>query len=143
MQHVGQGIVTVYPLVFLTVGLAVLFLRLEDANAWLLALMFGGFIAIPSFANSFLGVPPSLRPLAMAYRAIFNNLAPTFFYFFFAIFPTRSPLDRRLPWLKWLALMIGVALALPLQWLDSAGIRRGNPDLGRGLRMADQNTGTC
>jgi sigma-B regulation protein RsbU (phosphoserine phosphatase) len=35
------------------------------------------------------------------------------FYFFFAIFPTRSPLDRRLPWLKWFAIVFGAALALP------------------------------
>lgn len=113
-QHLAQGIFRLYPFAFLTVGLAVLFLRLEDPNAWLLALMFGGFIAIPGFSNSFLGVPPSLRPLAIAYRAMFNNLVPPLFYFFFAIFPTRSPLDRRLPWLKWIALVVGAALALPL-----------------------------
>ena len=114
VQHVGQGILRLYPFAFLTVGLAVLFLRLEDPNAWLLALMFGGFIAIPGFANSFLGVPPSLRPLAIAYRAIFDNMVPALFYFFFAVFPTQSPLDRRVPWLKWLALVLGLALALPL-----------------------------
>ncbi len=113
-QHVGQGILRLYPFVFLTVGLAVLFLRLEDPNAWLLALMFGGFIAIPGFANSFLGVPSYLRPLAIAYRAIFDNMVPALFYFFFAVFPTQSPLDRRVPWLKWLALVLGLALALPL-----------------------------
>ncbi|HEY4901648.1 MAG TPA: PDZ domain-containing protein, partial [Terriglobales bacterium] len=114
VQHVGQGILRLYPLAFLTVGLAVLFVRLEDPNAWLLALMFGGFIAIPGFANSFLGVPSYLRPLAIAYRAIFDNMVPALFYFFFAVFPTQSPLDRRVPWLKWLALVLGLALALPL-----------------------------
>ncbi|MGC2109676.1 MAG: SpoIIE family protein phosphatase [Candidatus Korobacteraceae bacterium] len=114
VQHLGQGILRLYPFAFLMVGLAVLFLRLEDPNAWLVALMFGGFIAIPGFANSFLGVPPSLRLLAVAYRAIFDNMVPALFYFFFAIFPTQSPLDRRVPWLKWLALVLGGALALPL-----------------------------
>ena len=114
MQHLGQGILRLYPFAFLMVGLAVLFLRLEDPNAWLVALMFGGFIAIPGFANSFLGVPASLRPLAIAYRAIFDNMVPALFYFFFAVFPTQSPLDRRVPWLKWLALVLGLALALPL-----------------------------
>jgi sigma-B regulation protein RsbU (phosphoserine phosphatase) len=120
-QHVGQGILTLYPVAFLTVGLAVLFLRLEDPNAWLLALMFAGFIGIPNFANAFLAVPSSLRPFAMVYRTIFDNLAATFFYFFFAIFPTRSPLDRRLPWLKWLALMVGLVLALPARWASGVG----------------------
>ena len=43
----GQDIANTYPVGFLVVGLAVLFLRLEDPNAWLLALMFAGFIAIP------------------------------------------------------------------------------------------------
>ena len=120
LQHLGQGVVQVFPLAFLTVGLAVLFLRMEDPNAWLLALMFGGFIAVPSFANSFLNVPSSLRPVAMVYRALFNNMVAAFFYFFFATFPARSPLDRRLPWLKWIALVLGAALALPvLPWADN------------------------
>ncbi len=112
--HLGQGVLRLYPFAFLTVGLAVLFLRLEDPNAWLLALMFGGFIAIPAFDNGFLGVPSSIRPFAVSYRAIFDNMVTSLFYFFFAVFPTRSPLERRFPWLKWLALVLGVALALPL-----------------------------
>jgi sigma-B regulation protein RsbU (phosphoserine phosphatase) len=124
-RHLGQGILRLYPFVFLTVGLAVLFLRLEDPNAWLLALMFGGFIAVPNFSNSFLGVPPSWRPLAIAYRAIFDNMVAPLFYFFFAIFPTPSPLERRLPWLKWLALVLGLALALPVGLALVLSVARG------------------
>src|SRR5215472_15272530 len=111
--HVGQGIVRLFPIVFLTVGLALLFLRLDERNAWLVALLFGGFIAVPGFSDSFLGVPSEVRPLAMAYRAIFNNIVAALFYFFFATFPVRSPLDRRFPRLKWAALAIGVLIALP------------------------------
>ncbi len=113
-QHLGQGILRLYPVAFLTVGLAVLFLRLEDRNAWLVALMFGSFIAIPGFADSFLEVPAALRPLTIAYRAIFNNMFAAVFYFFCATFPTRSPLDRRVPWLKWAALALGGLFALPV-----------------------------
>jgi hypothetical protein len=94
VQHLGQGIPRLYPFAFLIVGLAVLFLCLEDPNAWLLALMFGGFIAIPGFANSFLGVPPSLRLLAVAYRAIFDNMVPALFYFF--LWVQSFPGNRRL-----------------------------------------------
>ncbi len=112
--HLGQGVLRLYPFAFLTVGLAVLFLRLEDPNAWLLALMFAGFIAIPNFDNGFLGVPSSIRPFAIAYRTIFDNMVAALFYFFFAVFPTRSPLERRLPWVKWLGLGLGLFLALPL-----------------------------
>ncbi len=113
-HHLGQGVLRLYPFAFLIVGLAVLFLRLEDPNAWLLALMFAGFIAIPAFDNDFLGVPASLRYFAIAYRTFFDNMVAALFYFFFAVFPTRSPLDRRLPWLKWSALVLGLFLALPL-----------------------------
>ncbi len=112
--HVGHGVLRLYPFTFLTVGLVVLLLRLEDPNAWLLALMFGGFIAIPNFDNSFLGVPSSVRWFAIVYRAIFDNMAAPLFYFFFAVFPTRSPLERRLPWFKWFALVLGLFLSVPL-----------------------------
>jgi len=113
-QQLGQDIANTYPVAFLVVGLAVLFLRLEDPNAWLLALLFGGFIAIPSIGNSISGVNPALRPFFTAYRAVFGNMVCPLFYFFFSVFPTRSPLDRRLPWLKWISLILGASLALPL-----------------------------
>src|SRR5262249_11212576 len=113
VRHVGREINSLFPAVFVTVGLAVLFLRLADPNAWLMALMFAGFIAIPRFAHAFLGVPSQLRPFAMAYREVFTNTVAPLFYFFFATFPTRSPLERRLPWLKWAGLVIGAALSLP------------------------------
>ena len=112
-MDVGQDIANTYPVGFLVVGLAVLFLRLEDPNAWLLALMFAGFIAIPNSGNSFASLTPSLRAFALAYRALFDNLVAPLFYFFFAVFPTRSPLDRRLPWLKWIAVGVMVFSAPP------------------------------
>src|ERR1022692_596559 len=109
----GRDIANTSPVGFLAVGLAVLFLRLEDPTAWLLALMFAGFIAIPGVPNLFAGLNPPLRAFAMVYRALFENMFTPLFYFFFAVFPTRSPLDRRIPWLKWIALMVGAFLAPP------------------------------
>lgn len=110
---VGRDIANTSLVGFLVVGLAVLFLRLEDPAAWLLALMFAGFIAIPGVPNSFARLNPPLRAFAMSYRALFENMVTPLFYFFFAVFPTRSPLDRRIPWLKWVALMVGAFLAPP------------------------------
>src|SRR6516225_9275250 len=118
-QHLAQGIFRLYPFAFLTVGLAVLFLRLEDPNAWLLALMFGGFIAIPDVQTGFVS---SLRGFAIAYRAIFDSVVAPLFYFFFSVFPTRSPLDRRLPWLKWASLALGTSFALPLMGVGRPAI---------------------
>jgi len=123
LRSVGSQIMRFYPFVFLTVGLAVLFLRVEDLNAWLLALMFAGFTTIPGFANSYLTVPGFLQPLAVAYRAIFSSMVTAFFYFFFAVFPARSPIDRRLPWLKWAGLLVGAVLALrDFHWGDTRGL---------------------
>jgi sigma-B regulation protein RsbU (phosphoserine phosphatase) len=112
-EHMGQDILSAFPVAFLVVGLAVLFLRLEDPNAWLLALMFAGSIAVPDFPSGWQGLGPSLRTFAMAHRAIFNSFNPALFYLFFAVFPARSPLDRRAPWLKWLGLALGLFMALP------------------------------
>lgn len=111
VTQVGQEINSLFPVVFLTVALTVLFLRVDDRNAWLMALMFISFIAIPSFPNAFLGAPSWLRPFASAYRSVFNNMVAPLFYFFFATFPVRSPIDRRAPWLKWIGLFTGVILA--------------------------------
>jgi sigma-B regulation protein RsbU (phosphoserine phosphatase) len=107
-----------YPVPFVLVGLTVLFLRLEDPHAWLLALLFASFTAIPATPDDLGAVALSLRPFALAYKAVFVALVGPLFYFFFAVFPSRSPLDRRLPRLKW----IGIALA---GLLATTGLRTG------------------
>lgn len=114
-------VVGIYPLLFLVVGLAVLFLRLEDSNAWLLALMFAGFIAEPNMPDT-MGIAPDLLMRFMyASQTLIKSLLPGLFYFFFAVFPTRSPIDRRLPWLKWALLMVGAGFG----W---GGVRDGSLD---------------
>jgi sigma-B regulation protein RsbU (phosphoserine phosphatase) len=112
-EHLSQDIINVYPVVFLVVGLSVLFLRVEDPYVWLLALDFAGTISIANWSSNFAGLGPTLRRLVMAYRAIFNGFDSAFFFLFFAVFPARSPLDRRAPWLKWLGLALGPCFALP------------------------------
>jgi hypothetical protein len=103
-----------YPLFFLIVGMLVLGLRLEDRNAWLLALLFAGFICgAPLFEGS---ISPHLRGLAASYKMTFGTLAPAVFCYFFLSFPTPSPIDRRLPHLKvvllWLTPAYSVSLGL-------------------------------
>jgi sigma-B regulation protein RsbU (phosphoserine phosphatase) len=102
-----------FQLPFVIVGLAVLFLRIEDPRAWLLALLFASFTTIKSFPDNFLAVPLPLRPIATGFQALFLGVVGPLFYCFFAVFPARSPIDRRLPWLKWFALTVGIAIALP------------------------------
>ena len=109
----AQQIMGSFPVLFLVIGFAVLLLRPDDRNAWLLALMFTGFIAAPALGNSYVPAPVVLRRFAFAFRSIFFGLFPAVFYIFFALFPDRSPLERRAPWLKWLGLAVGVCTALP------------------------------
>lgn len=101
-----------YPLLFLVVGLSVLFLRLEDRDAWLLALVFSGLIAEADMPVGFSITPDLVRHFLYAYITIGRSLLPGLFYFFFAVFPTRSPIDRKLPWLKWLLLALSFILGV-------------------------------
>ncbi len=101
-----------YPLLFLVVGLSVLFLRVEDPNAWLLALVFSGLIAEADLPVGFSLTPDIVRHFLYAYVTVGRSLLPGLFYFFFTVFPTRSPIDRKLPWLKWLLLALSFILGI-------------------------------
>jgi len=111
-RTIAVQILDLYPLLFLIVGLAVLFLRVEDRNAWLLALVFGTFITAGDMPGEFAAAPPHLRSLLLAYRTTMGSVLTGLFYFFFAVFPTRSPIDRKVPWLKWALLVTGICLSL-------------------------------
>jgi sigma-B regulation protein RsbU (phosphoserine phosphatase) len=111
--YLGNELRNWYPVPFVLVGLTVLFLRLEDRNVWLLALLLGSFTTTSGSTNGFAGVAPALRPPALAYGGLFIGLVGPLFYWFFAIFPARSPIERRLPWVKWLAVALGLSMALP------------------------------
>ncbi|MGC2612528.1 MAG: SpoIIE family protein phosphatase, partial [Terracidiphilus sp.] len=107
-----------YPLFFLGVGMAVLWFRPLDRNAWLLAIMFTGFIALAPFVNSETEplVPVAIRRFALTFQFVFQALFPAIFYYFFAVFPVPSPLDRRVPWLKFALLGTTALIELPLAW---------------------------
>jgi serine phosphatase RsbU (regulator of sigma subunit) len=111
LEYFAGEVLNSFPIPFVVVGLIVLFLRVEDPVVWLLALMCGSFVATPSIANN-LVIAPSLRPFIMGYKAFFNGMLASFFYFFFAVFPVRSPIDRRVPWLKWMAIVLGMSLSV-------------------------------
>ena len=119
-QLLAARVLNLYPLLFLVVGLPVLFLRLEDRNAWLLAFLFGGFIAGAPLDEAV--VPAFLRGFAISYRLILGVFEPVVFYFFFATFPASSVIDRRVPWLKWALLGMATVTAIPLGvWCLLAG----------------------
>ncbi len=120
VKRTAMQILGSYPLFFLVVGLAVLFMRIDDRNAWLLALLFAGFIAISRAPEAFVVLKGGMGAFLLGYRAAFLAMCAPLFYFFFAVFPSRSPIDFRLPWLKWLLLAVGA-------WFGLFGLRVGNP----------------
>jgi sigma-B regulation protein RsbU (phosphoserine phosphatase) len=110
-RAVNRLAVNSFPLAFAAVGLVILFWRREDRNVWLLACFFAGIIAAASFPNNYQTAPAPLRPWLEAYNGFFLGMAGASFYCLCAVFPARSPLDRRLPWLKWVAVVLGLAVA--------------------------------
>jgi len=113
-EYFAEQLRNSYPVPFVAVGLVVLFLRFEDRRVWHLALLFASFTPGPGgIPDEFAAVPAALRPFAMAYQVLGQGMLAPLFYWFFAVFPTRSPLDRRLPWLKWVSLV-----ALPIGTLS-------------------------
>lgn len=130
-NRVGEGlarssaleVIGFFPVPFLVVGFAVLFLRLEEPTAWLLALLFCAFVGAPDLVVPS-GVSPVLSAFALAFRAIFCGMLGPLFYLFFAEFPVQSPLDRRFPWLKWAGLAVGALVVPP-------GLRTGHASFPR------------
>jgi len=101
-----------YPFLFLTVSLAVLFLRLDDPHAWRLALLFSSFITgAPISARA---IDPPFRGFMYGWEMLLTTLTPVLFFYFFATFPAPSPIDRKVPWLKHVFLGFGLAIAIPL-----------------------------
>lgn len=113
-QRIAAQVIASFPVVFLVVGFLVLFVRLQDPNAWLLAILFAGFIAAAPMLDFESVAPPALRGFSVAYKVILNGLFGGVFYYFCAVFPVPSPIDRRWPWLKRVVLGLAAAVVVPV-----------------------------
>jgi sigma-B regulation protein RsbU (phosphoserine phosphatase) len=109
-----EQLLSLYPLPFLIVAATVLLQRPEDPHAWLLALMLGGFITAPPLLELEHRISASWRGVFFAFWALFNVPLAAVTYAFFSVFPAHSPLDRRVPWLKYFGIGLALALGLPL-----------------------------
>jgi phosphoserine phosphatase RsbU/P len=109
-----------YPLGFFVVLVVLLLQRPQDRNAWLVALLFAGFIAAAPLEPDLVH-QRGIRGFGLAYKTFFFTLAPALFFYLFAVFPVRSPIDRRWPWLKRPLVAVGAVLgaALAVQVVSS------------------------
>ncbi len=121
-------VLTFYPVIFLGVGLAVLVMRPQNPYAWLMAALFASFLAVPQFPRAISGLSPGVGTFVLAYRSLALPAIPALFYGFFALFPVRSPMDRHLPWLKWLNVAGWALFSLP-------NLRAGGPASSELLRQ--------
>ena len=101
-----------FPVVFLAVAMPVLFLRIDDPHAWRVAAFLVAIAGVARSGAVVSGVDPRVLAWSMAWRGACNGLLAFLAYLFFSTFPTRSPLDRRLPWLRWVLLALGSLFAL-------------------------------
>jgi phosphoserine phosphatase RsbU/P len=98
------------PLAFSIVGLVILLLRPQDRNVWLLACFYAGIISAAGFPADYQTVPAQVRVWLEVYNGVFLGMMGASFYFLCAVFPACSPLDRRLPWLKWVGVLLGLGV---------------------------------
>ena len=110
-------------LLFLLTGAAVFLLRPEDRQAWLLMLMFAALTGLGTTPD---GLPVWWEWLARIGKAAGLAFLPLFAHFFL-LFPERSPLLVRWPWLERVLyapfLLIIVPLYAPSKLLGFAAIR--------------------
>ncbi len=93
------------PILCLGLGYWVVLARPLDLNAWLILILLtfpGAFIAISTF-NCWPGVWLALR---LVWHLVLILLASAALLWLGLLFPERSRIDTRWPWLKWLALTI-------------------------------------
>ena len=111
LMRLIQQVLALYPIPFLVVALVVLLQRPHDPHAWLLALVLGGFIAGAGIVDHEYRIPSALRGPLVAFSVLLGVPLAGLTYAFFTVFPAHSRLDRRLPWLKTVALAGGYATA--------------------------------
>jgi phosphoserine phosphatase RsbU/P len=95
----------IVPLFCLGLGYWVALARPRDLNAWLILILLsfpGAFISISTYNNW----PGFWLALRLAWHIILDLLAPAALLWLGLLFPERSRIDLRLPWLKWLVLTV-------------------------------------
>jgi sigma-B regulation protein RsbU (phosphoserine phosphatase) len=105
-------------LIFPVTGLAVLLLKPDNKQVWLLALMLGSFVGLIVFDISL--APTWLQSLARFARYFHIFFFPLFLHFFL-LFPERGPWARRFPRLEFWIYLPFLLLILPVMTIDRLG----------------------
>ena len=111
------AVTVLLPMLAVATALLIGFMRPDDGHAFLAGLLFLCFSAV--FGVYAWTLPPGIRELATIVHSGLSSLFSYAFMRFFIVFPTPSPVDRRLPWLKHVLLVpvtvfAGLAIAVEL-----------------------------
>ena len=100
----GIGYEIVLPLLAMGVGIFIGFLRPRNNLAFLVALVFLGYSAVG--LTSVAQFPPVWREVALLLRTAAVTFSPYLILLFFLRFPKPSPVERAVPWLSYLYLVV-------------------------------------
>lgn len=104
------------PALCLALGFLAVFVRRRDPLAWLLLAMMISFSHLSASSDISIEILWSWlnpwRDAGIAYHALAGALWPISIFLFGIYFPDRLPIDRRLPWLKWILIVPVAASAL-------------------------------
>ena len=114
LDFFSSQLIQSFPMWFLIVSLPVLFMRLQDRNAWLMTVLFAGTIAGGPLLFLEPLIEPHLAHFAAPFKIVFAGIWAPMFNYFFSVFPVRSFLDRRVPWLKTSLLAVALLVTVPL-----------------------------
>ena len=112
VRIVARELVRSYPLLFLLVVVTVLFMRFDSRDAWLMALALSGMI-VAWLPLSFEGLAPDMRGFSFAFKVLLGGLSPSLLFYFFAVFPSHSPLDETEPRIKELFFLVSLSVVVP------------------------------
>ena len=103
------AVTVLLPMLAVATALLIGLMRPDDGHAFLAGLLFLCFSAV--FGVYAWTLPPGIRELATVVHSGLSSLFSYAFVRFFLVFPSPSPIDRRLPWLKQVLLVPSAALA--------------------------------
>ena len=102
----------VLPVFFLATGFVVVWFKPREKSAWLLLFMMETFSNIGTSGPSFEKFGPGLGTACALWLSFFASSWALAMPAFAIAFPEPPPLDRRLPWLKWVLFVPLLAIAL-------------------------------
>ncbi len=117
---------SIVPLLCMLIGYWVVFIKVDEANAWLLLIL----LLYPAvlFTDPMVMRSGEWFDFRIFYRFFLTTLPPLALLPFAVYFPERSRIDKRLPWLKWAVLLpAGLCVGMSAGQVYGELFEGGNP----------------